>query len=43
MTLTVTSQRLTADEKSSVVLANLFGNQSLMKFPSDVKGMSHGK
>ncbi|KAK7960428.1 hypothetical protein PG988_011642 [Apiospora saccharicola] len=34
--------RLSTDEKSSVVLANLFGNQSLMKFPSDVKGMSWG-
>ncbi|KAK7909043.1 hypothetical protein PG985_014921 [Apiospora marii] len=33
--------RLTTDEKSSMVLATLFGNQSLMKFPSDVEGMSH--
>lgn len=43
MTLTVTPQRLSTDEKSSMVLANLFGNQSLMKAPSDEKGMSWGK
>ncbi|KAK8075994.1 hypothetical protein PG994_003266 [Apiospora phragmitis] len=33
--------RLPTDEKSSAILANLFGNQSLMKFPSNSTGMSY--
>ncbi|KAK8110281.1 uncharacterized protein PG998_006738 [Apiospora kogelbergensis] len=33
--------RLSIDEKSSTILNYLFGNQSLMKFPSNEPGMSH--
>ncbi|KAK8091544.1 hypothetical protein PG997_001905 [Apiospora hydei] len=33
--------RLSTDEKSSMILATLFGNQSLMKFPSSSAGMSY--
>ncbi|KAK7937284.1 uncharacterized protein PG986_014152 [Apiospora aurea] len=33
--------RLSTDEKSSMILATLFGNQSLMKFPSSSPGMSY--
>ncbi|KAK8022740.1 hypothetical protein PG993_013507 [Apiospora rasikravindrae] len=33
--------RLSTDEKSSMILAILFGNQSLMKFPSSSPGMSY--
>ncbi|KAK6855591.1 hypothetical protein PG995_007742 [Apiospora arundinis] len=33
--------RLSIDEKSSTILTHLFGNQSLMKFPSNEPGMSY--